>query len=156
MGLDMYLYAEVYVGRQAASWNPGVPDGAFDAIVGTLNIGSMVDDEDWNGMLVRVPVGYWRKANAIHGYIVQNHADGVDDCRPVRLTRDDLAKLRDLAASGLADRDKAGEVLPPTPGFFFGTYETDDWYFEDLKRTVEILDRVLASDRTDFTYEASW
>lgn len=40
-------------------------------------------------------VGYQRKANAIHNWIINNVADGVDDCKPVSLSNEDIVKLRD-------------------------------------------------------------
>ena len=45
-------------------------------------------------------------------------------------------------------------------GFFFGSYDYDEWYMEDMKNTVNQLDKVLASvedkDYADFIYRASW
>ncbi len=43
------------------------------------------------------PVGYWRKANAIHRWFVENVQDGEDDCDYHReVTAEDLEELRDL------------------------------------------------------------
>lgn len=42
-------------------------------------------------------IGYWRKANAIHQWFVDNVQDGEDDCQYHReVTEDDLIELRDL------------------------------------------------------------
>lgn len=42
-------------------------------------------------------VGYWRKANAIHRWFVENVQDGEDDCDYHReVTAEDLTELRDL------------------------------------------------------------
>ena len=38
---------------------------------------------------------YWRKANAIHKFFVDNAAHGVDDCQPVQVTLDVLKDLID-------------------------------------------------------------
>ena len=48
----------------------------------------------------------------------------------------------------------AMEHLPPQEGFFFGTYEIDDWYLEDIKETAEICNKLLAE--TDFENEELW
>lgn len=43
------------------------------------------------------PVGYWRNANAIHFWFVENVQDGEDDCDIHReVTKEDLEELRDL------------------------------------------------------------
>lgn len=59
----------------------------------------------------------------------------------------------------LADTSVAKELLPTHEGFFFGSYEYNEWYVQDLKDTIEILEKVLAE--TDFTkefitYHSSW
>ena len=38
-------------------------------------------------------VAYWRKANAIHNWFVVNCADGVDDCKPIEITKEMLEDL---------------------------------------------------------------
>ena len=45
---------------------------------------------------------YWRKANAIHAYIVDNHAIHGDDCTPIELDRDSIEELRDRYGVGVA------------------------------------------------------
>lgn len=41
-------------------------------------------------------VGYWRKANQIHKWFVDNIQNGIDDCGSYKVTKDDLIKLKDL------------------------------------------------------------
>lgn len=41
-------------------------------------------------------VGYWRKANQIHGWFVDNVQDGEDDCGMYEVTEDQLIELRDV------------------------------------------------------------
>lgn len=45
----------------------------------------------------------------------------------------------------------ARKLLPTTSGFFFGSTEYDQWYYADVKDTVEIIEKVLAT--TDFEHE---
>ena len=101
-------------------------------------------------------LGYWRKANAIHGWIVREKADNVDKCQKIPLTRDDLEKLRRVCLNVLLNPEKAQDYLPPTTGFFFGSNEVDTFYFEDLQDTVKILDDILTTRKRRFVYQASW
>ena len=49
------------------------------------------------------------------------------------------------------------DVLEPTQGFFFGSYEKDEWYYQDLKNTIEGITRALQlPDSFEFYYQASW
>jgi len=53
----------------------------------------------------------WRKHANLHGFIVQQFADGEDNCEPIVLSMEGLATI--------AEAVKAGQ-LPDTSGFFFG------------------------------------
>jgi hypothetical protein len=52
----------------------------------------------------------------------------------------------------------AQEMLPPSAGFFFGSTEVDDWYWEDIKDTIDKLNDALEQSVDDamFEYQASW
>ena len=53
--------------------------------------------------------------------------------------------------------DDVKELLEPTPGFFFGGTEIDEYYFEEVNSTIETLKEVLEEDgEDDFIYRASW
>ena len=168
MGLDMYLYVEKYVSRKDyhrdENGDLDAKDSkAFTDLVNTLGVASLIDEDSWTGFTVNVPVGYWRKANAIHNYIVETHADGRDECQEIGLSRDNLHTLREmckLAIDGYKENEStvfAEENLPTTSGFFFGSTEYDEWYFQDLQNTVDIIDRCLADEANDwFIYRASW
>ena len=105
-------------------------------------------------------VGYWRKANAIHNWFVENVQDGEDDCRYHReVTKEDLKQLADICHEVLCNHDLADCNLPTTAGFFFGNTDYDEWYFDDLKETIDIIEEVLKT--TDFEkemiyYVSSW
>lgn len=168
MGLDMYLYVEKYVPRMDYNRDVnGDLDSSvrpeFNIIVETLGVSNLIDADSWTGISVNVPVGYWRKANAIHNYIVETHADGRDECQEIGLSRDNLHTLREmckLAIDGYNENHStvfAEENLPTRSGFFFGGTEYDEWYFRDLQNTVDIIDRCLADESNDwFIYRASW
>ena len=101
-------------------------------------------------------LGYWRKANAIHGWIVREKANDVDECQMIPLTRNDLEQLRKVCLNVLLNPEKAHDYLPPTSGFFFGSPAVDEAYFEDLQDTVKILDGALSTKKRRFVYQASW
>jgi len=182
MGLDQYLYARKHIsgyefyGEKARAEFAAVKEAAGMSAVkadGGIGVGL-------NGS-VSLCVAYWRKANAIHGWFVREFArDGVDDCREMWIPREGLVSLRHVCEELLADRDpqKAAQLLPPTDGFFFGSYEIDDGYWGDLSHTVSQMNSVLndwfsagrkpaglrieAEETTaplgdiDFYYQASW
>jgi hypothetical protein len=158
MGLDMYLYKQTYV----QNWDHMKPEERIEIILSKNTKGINPDKISY----IIEKVGYWRKANAIHGWIVEQCADGVDDCQEIHVSKQKLDELLQLCCSILGEeseeeRTKAAlEKLPPTSGFFFGSAKAgDEWYVEDLKNTIRILEEVLAE--TDFVeskiiYQASW
>lgn len=134
-------------------------------------------------------VAYWRKANAIHNWLVKNVQYGEDNCCPYEVYKEQLEALKSdcervlesLKNSGthkekvkvgwnkdgdiyedidvFNDIELAEELLPTTSGFFFGSTQYDEWYVENLKSTVEQLDKILKE--TDFDnyyieYQSSW
>ena len=94
-----------------------------------------------DGENVREQVIYWRKSNQVHNWFVVNAQDGEE---------------RDLCRTVLADNDKAEELLPTRPGFFFGAIDYDEWYYYDLQYTVEKIDEVLKDDRYLYFEYCSW
>lgn len=51
----------------------------------------------------------------------------------------------------IEDYSVAEELLPTTSGFFFGGTDYNEWYVEDIKKTIEIVEKVL--ETTDFDKE---
>lgn len=107
-------------------------------------------------------VGYWRKANAIHKWFVDNCAEGVDNCKDVYVSREKAERLLELCDLVLENPKEANEELPVEKGFFFGSQEYDEWYFKDIKYTKDLLQKVLAFLDKDeegiyeILYCASW
>jgi hypothetical protein len=166
MGLDMYLKAREYVSRAdyVTSNFDRVENELFNTIINALDFGTVIEPEGFAGIEIEVPIGYWRKVNHIHAWFVKNLANGVDECQPIYASRDNLQTLKDTCEAVLAMRGRgtagemlAKEVLPPQEGFFFGTYEIDEWYYSGLEYTIEMLTRILADERLKyFVYQASW
>ena len=163
MGLDMYLASRAFVYDSEHFKAEPKKAAATRALADLLNLPLEDRLPDENGQftcsaIFSVNSAYWRKANAIHNFIVQHHADGVDECQDIVLQPRDVQSLRNLCLLLLIKKDPelAKEHLPPQSGFFFGSTEINDWYWEDLELTVSQLDRCLASSAEDFVYHASW
>lgn len=104
-------------------------------------------------------VGYWRKANQIHKWFVDNVQDGVDDCGTYKVTKAHLVELYNLCSQVLNDHSLAESLLPSQSGFFFGSTDYDEWYYNDLENTKRIIDNILEykSDCLDnLYYSSSW
>jgi hypothetical protein len=100
-------------------------------------------------------VGYWRKANQIHKWFVDNVQKGNDDCKEYYVSEEKIKELYDLCTQINSNPEKAEELLPSHPGFFFGSYEYDEYYIKDIKHTIEILEPLLNSDNSIY-YSSSW
>lgn len=166
MGLDMYLSARKYVSganytRDAENNLVKTYTPEFEMLLSTMGLSTDEVRDDVPSAEIEFTVGYWRKVNAVHMWFVNNCADGEDNCKPVRVDREQLVELRDLCREVLLDNGKAEDLLPSASGFFFGSTEYDEWYLQGLEETVEILDKVLGNPRFefdgwDFSYCASW
>lgn len=133
MGLDMYL--------EGHEWSSGY-------------------GENIDGKPVRkkvVELGYWRKHPDLHGFIVQNFADGVDQCQEIELS---VEQLQEILEANEKDR------LPHTEGFFFGASQPEDkaetrkiigaaikWVLKRRRRPVKMGDVVTTRYAV---YRASW
>ena len=155
MGLDMYLYRREYV--SGYSWKNDVDEKyTFDSIVNAVGI---TPTQESPHIHVEVCVADWRKANAVHKWFCDLDG-GRDECQSIYVTREHLVNLRNLCAAVLVQPAMAASALPPQAGFFFGSTEIDEWYMEDMKNTVDQIDKILESTPedswNDFIYRASW
>ena len=107
---------------------------------------------------VQVQVAYWRKANQIHKWFVDHVQNGNDDCEEYRVTRDQLQLLLDNCKLVLINKEEAKTLLPRQEGFFFGSYEYDEYYWYDIQDTIEQLEKILKEypEDWDFQYQSSW
>ena len=159
MGLDMYLErhhkaVEGYLGEDLDRMKETNPKGYALVEPYIVERGKYTK---WKSLSEEV--GYWRKANAIHRWFVDNVQNGVDDCGVYPVSKEDLRAL--LAACRLIESgwEMPEKVLPTQSGFFFGSVEYDEWYYEDIKETIDILEKVLAEtdfDNYQITYQSSW
>jgi hypothetical protein len=154
----MYLRANEYVYRH--NFNRQTDEDTinpiFNEIVSRLELEDVIDKTGFAGLTIDVPMGYWRKSNMIHHWFVNNLADGVDECQPITVRREDLEQLKEVCINVIAVPELAEELLPTGSGFFFGSTDYDKYYFGALNDTLGILTRCLESKFDYFEYQASW
>lgn len=131
MGLDMYLCGEEFFWTNWEHPEKNLKKDGFKV----------------TGM--RLELGYWRKHPNLHGFIVKEFADGVDECQEIELTQDDLLAIIKATKE---------HNLPATEGFFFGESSAGD-----DEPTIEIIQKALAWLNTEqkgisksVKYRASW
>lgn len=165
MGLDMFLYKVTYIG---ANYD-------FRKITGVCEIEKNEDEIpvtypiQFNRISeIKELVGYWRKANSIHQWFVDNCQDGIDECQETTVSKSKLVELLDLCKRVREKKTHSLEkglepelALPTQAGFFFGSTDYDGWYWEDIDRTIEILSGILNEKGIDnyevsFIYHSSW
>ncbi len=188
MGLDMYLYRSKKVkGLSTKDYERindaicNIPKDKFKSIRESVKrvrkeAYSQLDDavrergvySKW--LSVFEDIGYWRKANQIHSYFVEQCQGGIDECQTTRISKKKLTKLMSLCKEAIALKEiylndgiiqgkGCEEILPTASGFFFGGTEFNEWYFQDIEETIEIISKVIKE--TDFKtqtifYRASW
>ena len=90
---------------------------------------------------------YYRKVNFLYAYF----ADRLEKEQCI-VTLDDCKKIIKYAETILETRDTniAEKLLPTQSGFFFGSTEYDDYYFEDVRDVLEKFSEYI-DDWTDDT-----
>lgn len=145
MGLDMYLKAERFMWYNEDDLKDAVGQNFPE-----LPAGATVRS-------VEVDIGYWRKANQVHNWFVNNVQEGVDECQKAFVSREDIQTLRDICEKIRQDPTQAADLLPTQSGFFFGSTEYGECYMQDIEETIAICDRALKlPDNWDLHYQSSW
>jgi len=151
MGLDMYLSRRTYV----QNWDHHGPENQHQITV--MKGGKIREDiKPERISYIIEEVAYWRKANAIHRWFVENCQNGVDECQESYVTHEQLSELVSICKEILKNPKSAPEELPTQAGFFFGTTEYGEPYLDDLRETVRQLEPCLNDDRGEYYYRSSW
>lgn len=161
MGLDQYLTARKFIAG-----------GEFAPEANRIKLGSVLDTMEANEIIdkqfptaeIKVTAMYWRKANQIHKWFVDNVQNGNDDCGKYDVSRKQLLTLRNICVDALVKRDP--HLLPTQDGFFFGSTDVDDWYWNNVQHTRHGLTRLLGNPTLfsrdphigywSFSYQSSW
>lgn len=136
MGLDMSLYGEKY-------------DFSMNGER------EMVDGYPLHKTTIEL--AYWRKHPNLHGYIVEEFADGEDECQKIELSDNDIRQIIEAIKN---------DNLPFTEGFFFGrsSQKGEPEYEEEKKHDIEVFNKALDWVNTkgntpgyrSIYYQASW
>jgi len=101
-------------------------------------------------------VGYFRKVNCLAGFIAKNYNfDSVDGI--VELNQNEILNIIETAYKILEAKEtpefekKAKSLMPTKQGFFFGCYEYNDFYIDDLNNIIEVFKEIL--ENTNFENE---
>ena len=181
MGLDMYFYfadkVEGMSGQEYQKIHEAVQelkakDYGFDpskiepSVIGRtgysradVNIKIRMFENDHGFFRMMDPIGYLRKANQIHYWLVKNIQDGNDDCECYIFTKEKVIELKETCEKVLKNFLIAPEILPVRDGFFFGSTDYDEYYLEDVKNTLKILYDLLKKidfEKQVVLYYSSW
>lgn len=140
MGLDMYLYQR----KNKGTYNK------------LTNIIKYEGDEE---------IGYWRKFNALHALILDLTDSSRDvNCEEIDLSTeiieqilDTLKQVNDLISPYVDSQrienyeldlpeeifDQVINLLPPQPGFFWGSTIIDAWYVDNIVHSIVIFEHAL-------------
>ena len=160
MGLDMHLSKKTYV----QNWDHHTPEERHEVIV--KKGGKLVETIKAHRVkYIEEEVAYWRKANHIHKWLVDNVQGGEDNCNQYYVENGDLVNLLEVCKKVKEDPSKAEELLPTTEGFFFGSTDYNEYYMKDIDYTIEILEEAISEYELeaankryngDYFYSSSW
>ena len=165
MGLDMYLSARKHINK--IDWNKLDRDSdtkyseattpQWNDVVKSAGVDTLVDKESIYGVDVSINVAYWRKANQIHKWFVDNVQGGEDNCGEYYVSREKLKELLTTCRQALFKKDPS--ELMPSSGFFFGSYDIDQYYWQDIKDTIKQIAPLIENDEykdLSYYYQSSW
>ena len=158
MGLDMYFYERHYLKMKSGEGcsYPDVRVQEYKDWTGEKRDARVIK----NAKYVVSDFGYFRKANQIHGFIVDKYGQEEDiNCRDICLQNEDIMELYNICKELLAIKDskkfeeRAKELLPCSEGFFFGSQDYDEYYRQDLQSYVDMVDKMdLDNPEIDYIY----
>ena len=111
-----------------------------------------LSDEEYNTI---EDVWTGRKENHIRRAIEQMKGMSAVNCGYLFLSREDVERLVGLLKEANANHELAHTLLPTQSGFFFGSTEYDEYYFEDIKRELADFEQVL-NDWDEKSVYAYW
>jgi len=109
---------------------------------------------------IETEVSYWRKENHIHHWFVTHNQNGEDDCDEYQVSYDTLIEFIKTAKLLLMDEYQAYALMPTKSGFFFGGTDYNQYYYQSVKRTMKLFERLLKHrafvNHWTLYYHSSW
>lgn len=87
-------------------------------------------------------IGYFRKVNFLVKFF-EKKGFNIRTQEPITVKEEDAEELLDLCNQVLEDHSKAEELLPTMNGFFFGSTDYNEYYFENVKSVKEWIENTL-------------
>lgn len=88
-------------------------------------------------------IGYFRKVNFLVKFFEEKGFD-VPNQTPLIIKRKDAEELLSKCEEVLQDHSKGPELLPTMSGFFFGSTDYDEYYYNDVEAVRDyIQDKLL-------------
>ena len=84
-------------------------------------------------------VAYFRKVNFLIPFFGYE-----ENCSNIEIDKYQVEDLIEACKEVLANHDKASFLLPTQAGFFFGSTDYDDLYFDDVQNVKEKFEEILA------------
>lgn len=107
-------------------------------------------DKQFEELDPRKQIAYFRKVNFLVAFF--NYEE---DCSYLEISKEQVEDLIERCKTILRARknkeERAKELLPTESGFFFGSTEYDDWYYEDVKDVRKKFTEIL--ETTDWDEE---
>ena len=82
-------------------------------------------------------IGYFRKVNFLIPFFEERTGEEIENCELVYITEEDIEELIRRCKEVLDNHEEANILLPTTTGFFYGSDEYDEYYFDNVQ---EVLD----------------
>jgi hypothetical protein len=172
MGLDMYLTKKNYV----KNWDHNPPEEKFEITVKKGGNDSNIKPQRISYVIEEI--AYWRKFNALHGWIIDNCNNGDDpnaskdiylSNENVKLLLETLNQALDIINNSKETKtnekdffsgkkfeytvfdcaEKINEIFPPTEGFFFGSTAIDSYFKQNVEYSIEVFEEVLSDMEND-------
>ena len=83
-------------------------------------------------------VAYFRKVNFLIPFFGYE-----ENCSNIEIDKYQVEDLIEACKEVLANHDKASFLLPTQEGFFFGSTDYDDWYFDDVESVKTTFESIL-------------
>lgn len=136
MGLDINVtkIAKSMVKTNTNSWKD------YEKLIDELND---IDCENFEFL------AYFRKVNFLFEFFSGSLNE--EETTAV-ITRGEMEELIEKCEFVLNNRDKASEILPTCDGFFFGSLDYDDYYFESVAEVLLSFQVILENYSDDYLY----